>query len=106
MAMNLRKPLQVAAVLLLVLALAGSAQADDNYWARPPATPGDWFNTANWSLVRLPTSSDQVYVIDGGQPRAREVDAEENNARHNQFPGEIGRADGFPVFCENRKGGI
>ena len=51
--------------LLCALVLTGLAAADDTYWQHDPATPGDWFDPANWS-VTVPTQNDDAFLANGG----------------------------------------
>jgi len=61
---------RLAKTSLACLALAGlavSASADDLYWEHDPADhPGNWFDTANWSTLALPSSADSAYIDNGG----------------------------------------
>ena len=39
--------------------------AADTYWQHDPATPGDWFDDANWTSS-VPTAADNAYIDNGG----------------------------------------
>jgi len=62
----------ILAVTAALAFLAGSAgAADDTHWQHAPATPGDWFDPANWSDGvpqdrSLPGVRDQAYIDNGG----------------------------------------
>jgi len=56
----------VSVLALGLCLLAATPSADGTTWIHDPATPGDWFDPANWS-AGVPTSSDRARINNGGQ---------------------------------------
>ena len=64
---------------LLIAAAPLPLAADDTYWQHDPATPGDWFDVANWN-PGLPDEDVKAYIDNGGtaeiasgEPRALDL---------------------------------
>ncbi len=62
-----------AIVMMACLALPTTARADVTYWQHDPATPGDWFDQANWDNG-VPVSGDYAYINNGGEALINEAD--------------------------------
>jgi len=58
----------ILAVTMALASLTGSAGAEDTYWQHDPATPGDWFDPANWT-AGVPAVGDAAYIDNGGAVR-------------------------------------
>ena len=76
----------------LISAMAGPAGAADTWWQHDPASPGDWFDPANWT-GGVPTSADSAYVDNGGTARIASGAADASDLRVGRYPGTSGAVE-------------
>jgi len=82
------------AVVCILLAAAGVApvHAVSTYWQHDPATPGDWFDPANWSNW-MPTAAYWAYINNGGAAEIRGGSAAVKSLGLGFTPGSSGTAE-------------